>query len=208
MARVTYTDWTVPVAQIGARAGMSMELDRDFPAPSGIGDSIVGVSEGAPIHVDGRFDSIVDGLIFTGTLTAPLHAVCVRCDTDLDQDFSQQVTAFFPFEEEPSDAEKRNGTAKGSDEEEVDMLAAGEDEAEDVYPLMDNGAFADIEALLRDTFADAIPLQPLCRPDCRGLCPQCGEDLNEHPEHRHEQTDIRLAGLAALKAQLEAEQGE
>ena len=68
------------------------------------------------------------------------------------------------------------------------------------------GAFADIEALIRDTFVDALPLQPLCRPDCKGLCPQCGVDLNEHPEHEHKVADMRFAGLAALKEQLEAEE--
>ena len=46
-----------------------MQVDRDFPAPGGIGDSIVGVKEGEPIHVNGQFDSIIDGLIFTGTFT-------------------------------------------------------------------------------------------------------------------------------------------
>ena len=178
MARVTYTDWTIPVAQIGSRAGQSMEIDKAFPAPGGIGDTIVGVTEGSDVQVRGRFDSIVDGLIFTGSFTAPVHAVCTRCDTPLDRDWTAQATAFFPFEEQP----------------------------EDVYPLIDRGAFADIEALIRDTFVDALPLQPLCRPDCKGLCPQCGVDLNEHPEHEHKMADMRFAGLAALKEQLEAEE--
>lgn len=198
MARVEYTDWTIPVAQVGTRAGQSMDVNHVFPAPSGIGDEIVGISEGAGVQVDGRFDSIIDGLIFTGTLTAPLHAVCARCDKNLDDDFSQDVTAFFPFDE---------NAAQESDDDDVDIIA-GEDEAEDVYPLKDNGSFADLEALIRDTFVDAIPLQPLCKPDCKGLCSQCGVDLNEEPEHTHETTDIRFAGLEALKQQLEAEQNQ
>lgn len=201
MARVQYTDWTVPVSQVGSRAGQRMELDRTFPAPPGIGDSIVGVDEGADIHVDGRFDSIVDGLIFTGTFTAPVHAVCSRCDTPIDGDWSEQVTAFFPYEEEQPDAKRG-----GKQDDDVEVIA-GEDEAEDVYPLIDNGSFADLETLIRDTFVDALPLQPLCRPDCKGLCPQCGADLNEEPDHHHETTDIRFAGLEALKTQLEAQQG-
>ncbi|ATU20186.1 YceD family protein [Bifidobacterium choerinum] len=203
MARVQYTDWTVPVAQVGSHAGQQMPLDRVFPAPSGIGDDIVGVTEGADVHVNGQFDSIVDGLIFTGTFTAPVHAVCSRCDTPLDDDWSEQVTAFFPYEEEQS--ESKGGKGRKQDED-VEIIA-GEDEAENVYPLMDNGSFADLEALIRDTFVDALPLQPLCRPDCRGLCPQCGIDLNEYPDHHHETTDIRFAGLEALKARLEAAEG-
>ena len=89
--------------------------------------------------------------------------------------------------------------------DEVDIIA-GEEESEDTYPLFDNGAFANLEALLRDTLVDELPLQPLCREDCRGLCSQCGVDLNENPDHVHETTDIRFAGLADLKAKLESEQ--
>ena len=88
MARVTYTDWTIPVAQIGSRAGQSMEIDKAFHAPGGIGDTIVGITEGSDVQVRGRFDSIVDGLIFTGSFTAPVHAVCTRCDTPLDRDWT------------------------------------------------------------------------------------------------------------------------
>lgn len=198
MARIEYTDWTVPVAQVGSRAGQTMQVDRDFPAPGGIGDSIVGVKEGEPIHVNGQFDSIIDGLIFTGTFTAPVTAVCARCDKDLSGDWSEQVTAFFPYE----DADV--GKTKNEDVE----IIAGEEESGDTYPLIDNGAFANIEPLLRDTFVSALPLNPLCKPDCKGLCPQCSLDLNENPEHVHEVTDLRFADLEALKEQLEREQGE
>ena len=86
-------------------------------------------------------------------------------------------------------------------------IVAGEDESEDVYPLSRDGAFADLEALLRDTLVEALPLQPLCREDCRGLCSQCGIDLNEQPDHHHDVTDIRFAALEGLKARLEGTVG-
>ena len=184
-------EWHVLNTQIGRfRWPRSARVDRDFPAPGGIGDSIVGVKEGEPIHVNGQFDSIIDGLIFTGTFTAPVTAVCARCDRDLSGDWSEQVTAFFPYED--ADA----GKTKNEDVE----IIAGEEESGDTYPLIDNGAFANI--------VSALPLNPLCKPDCKGLCPQCGLDLNESPEHVHEVTDLRFADLEALKEQLEREQGE
>jgi uncharacterized protein len=44
-----------------------------------------------------------------------------------------------------------------------------------------------------------LPFAPLCRPDCAGLCPRCGADLNETPGHRHEDAaDPRWAALAAI----------
>lgn len=70
MARVEDSPWAIPVAQIASRAGQSKPIDADFPAPSGIGDSIVGIKEGEPVHVSGQFDSIVDGLIFTAACRA------------------------------------------------------------------------------------------------------------------------------------------
>ena len=106
------------------------------------------------------------------------------------------MTVFFPYHDERDNRRQQD---------EVDIIA-GEDESEDTYPLLENGAFADIEAMIRDTLVESLPLQPLCRPDCRGLCSQCGADLNEDPDHHHDVTDIRFAGLAGLKAQLEAEQ--
>ena len=200
MTRVEDSPWSISVAQVASRAGQSKQVDADFPAPGGIGDEIVGIKEGEPVHVDGSFDSIVDGLIFTGRITAPFNSECTRCLKPIDKDWTVNVTVFFPYESGTDNRGKQ-----GKHDEETDIIA-GEDESEDTYPLLENGAFANIEAMLRDTLVESLPLQPLCRPDCKGLCSQCGVDLNEHPDHHHETEDIRFAGLAALKAQLEAEQ--
>ncbi|KAB8294370.1 YceD family protein [Bifidobacterium avesanii] len=201
MSRPEDSPWAVPVAQIASRPGQSKPIDAVFPAPSGIGDAIVGVDEGADVTVTGSFDSIIDGIIFTGRVSAPAHAECTRCLKPIEHPWEANVTAFFPFDD------SRNARNGRGDKGEVDIIA-GEDESEDTYPLSPDGAFADIEALLRDTLVEALPLQPLCRPDCRGLCSQCGADLNEEPDHHHETTDIRFAALADFKAKLEAEQGE
>ena len=204
MARVEASPWAIPVAQIASRAGQSKPIDADFPAPSGIGDSIVGIKEGEPVHVSGQFDSIVDGLIFTGRLVAPCVSECTRCLKPIQRDWTVNVTSFFPYEDK-SAAGKGGKAGKNGKEEEVDIIA-GEDEAEDTYPLLDGGAWADLEALLRDTLVEELPLQPLCKPDCKGLCSQCGIDLNENPDHQHDMTDIRFAALEGLKAKLEGKE--
>jgi uncharacterized protein len=44
-----------------------------------------------------------------------------------------------------------------------------------------------------------IPISPICRPDCLGLCPVCGESLNENTHHHEEEfIDPRLEGLKKL----------
>jgi uncharacterized protein len=45
------------------------------------------------------------------------------------------------------------------------------------------------DALVRDMIAEALPLKIVCREECRGLCPLCGADLNEAPDHRHAPAD-------------------
>ncbi|MGH3111256.1 MAG: YceD family protein [Gaiellaceae bacterium] len=55
----------------------------------------------------------------------------------------------------------------------------------------------------RDAIAIALPEQILCRPECAGLCPVCGKDLNAEPhEHTEERTDPRWAALESLRDQL------
>lgn len=198
MARTEDSPWAVSVAQVASRPGQSKEIDATFPAPSGIGDEIVGVDEGADVSVVGSFDSIVDGLILNARISAPVHAECTRCLKPIQRDWTVNVTSFFPYED-------KSAAGKNGKEEEVDIIA-GEDEAEDTYPLLDGGVWADLEALLRDTLVEELPLQPLCKPDCKGLCSQCGIDLNENPDHQHDMTDIRFAALEGLKAKLEGKE--
>ena len=58
----------------------------------------------------------------------------------------------------------------------------------------------DLEAWARDALALALPAQLTCRPDCAGLCPQCGANLTEDPDHRHESApDQRWAKLSEIK---------
>jgi uncharacterized protein len=53
---------------------------------------------------------------------------------------------------------------------------------------------------VRDAVALALPAQILCRPDCAGLCPVCGHDLNVEPhEHVEPEADPRWAPLEALR---------
>ena len=62
-----------------------------------------------------------------------------------------------------------------------------------------NGDLLDLEPALRDAVVLALPLQPLCREDCAGLCSECGVRLDSDPGHGHEVDDPRWAALKALK---------
>ncbi len=83
------------------------------------------------------------------------------------------------------------------DAREVDQPGGGE---ELTSPYVRDGDL-DLGRWARDAYALALPVQVLCRPDCAGLCPQCGVDLNEAgPEHAHEAArDPRWAKLSEIR---------
>ncbi len=70
-------------------------------------------------------------------------------------------------------------------------------EPDDELPKLD-GDLLDLEPVLRDAVVLAFPLSPLCNPGCRGLCSECGANLNENPDHQHETVDPRWAALGNL----------
>jgi uncharacterized protein len=117
------------------------------------------------------------GTVFELRFRARLHGPCYRClgDAVLDVDV---------------DAREYQATnPEGSDELRTPYLS---DE------------LLDVQGWARDAVALALPEQILCRPDCAGLCPDCGRDLNVEPHvHEEERTDPRWAALAELRDRLE-----
>ena len=76
----------------------------------------------------------------------------------------------------------------------------GSDELRTPYLQDDN---LDLAAWSRDALALALPDKILCRPDCAGLCPVCGKNLNDEPHtHDEEPVDSRWAALEELRRQL------
>jgi len=74
-------------------------------------------------------------------------------------------------------------------------------EGEELASPYVKGSVLDVHAWARDALALSLPQQVLCRPDCAGLCPICGEDLNAAgPDHAHErEPDQRWAKLSELR---------
>ncbi len=116
------------------------------------------------------------GIVLQLRFDARLHGPCVRCLADA-------------VLEVPIAATEYQATSPGD-----------ADELRTPY-LKDD--VVDLSAWARDALVLALPEQILCRPDCAGLCPACGRDLNLEP-HTHElsETDPRWAALEALREQL------
>ena len=82
---------------------------------------------------------------------------------------------------------------RGGAEEEVEL------QDEDLSTAFYHDHVLDLGEMLREQFYLALPMRPLCRPDCKGLCPQCGVDRNVEACQCHaEWVDPRLSVLKAL----------
>ncbi|MBR2731103.1 MAG: DUF177 domain-containing protein [Clostridia bacterium] len=84
------------------------------------------------------------------------------------------------------------------------LVTSLNDEANDALYLIEDLRF-DLDPLVREDLFLSLPAKFLCRPDCKGLCPVCGQDLNDGPCGCKRAIDPRLAALAAL---LDAEDPE
>jgi DUF177 domain-containing protein len=116
------------------------------------------------------------GDMFRLRFAARLHGPCMRCLEDAVSDVAIDASEY--HEASASDDELRSDYVKD------DLL--------------------DLSAWARDAIAFALPDQILCRPDCAGLCPECGRNLNREPHvHDDEPTDIRWAALEELRQRLE-----
>jgi uncharacterized protein len=158
------------------RAGNQRELTLIVPAPTELGIEVLTVPEGAPLDLELRLESVMEGVLVTGTARAGLEGECARCLTPIEDEVDVDLQELY-FYELPED------------------LAA--DETEETPVVVDDTV--DLEPLLRDAVVLALPFQPLCRDDCLGLCAECGANLNDDPDHAHEAPiDPRWAGLAGL----------
>lgn len=103
-----------------------------------------------------------DDLVFTGRIRGRLRGTCARCAEDflcpLDAPFDLVLTPRLPQAAE-------DGALSADD------VALGFYEGEEV----------DLGPLVCEQTLLALPTRPLCREDCRGLCPQCGANLNSNP---------------------------
>ena len=158
-------------------------LSRSVPAPAHLGVDVLGVPEGSALELDLRLESVVEGVLVSGTVTATVSGECVRCLDPVSQTVVVDLQELYAWADR--DRESRHHRA-----------ADGDEEPEELPRLA--GDLLDLEPALRDAVVLALPLQPLCREDCPGLCPQCGVRLETDPGHAHDEVDPRWAALRQL----------
>jgi uncharacterized metal-binding protein YceD (DUF177 family) len=166
--------WKVDLRELGRRAGSLQELDRTVPAPEGWKVELIGVPEGAEVSLRLRLESVMEGVLVSGEVDAPLVGSCARCLEPIEDTLQLDVQELFAYSGSTTEAT--------SEEDEVRRV---------------DGDFLDLEPMVRDAVVLALPLAPVCTDDCSGLCVDCGQRLDDlPPDHSHEVVDPRWAGLA------------
>jgi uncharacterized protein len=136
--------------------------------------------EASGTNIDGRY------ILVTGKVIGVVELECSRCLTV----FEQEIEA--PFEAQ-------------CDIRTFHLLAEGlpVDEGEEVTAIFDANS-ADLWELSRQALIVQLPLRPLCKDDCKGLCPYCGANLNETTCNCQPPEDPRWAALDLLMQRLKA----
>ena len=167
----------IDIARLGKRPGSMSTLHQTVAAPRRIGVEVIGVPEGAPVELDLTLQSVSEGVLVTGTVTAPTAGECSRCLTPIDSDVEIDLTELFAYP----------GTETEATTEE-----------DEVGRVIDDTI--DLEQTIVDGVGLLLPFSPLCRDDCEGLCPECGTPLlTAGPDHHHDTIDPRWAKLASLR---------
>ena len=153
--------------ELGRRPGALQRLNRTIDAPKDLGlKDVIEVPEGAPVELELRLESVMEGVLVTGTARAQVEGECVRCLEPLQLDVEADFQEMFSYPE----ADERGRAKSRSDED------AADDEDDEDRLFVEDGLF-DLEPVLRDAVVLALPMQPVCQEDCPGLCAECGVRL-------------------------------
>jgi uncharacterized protein len=160
--------------ELGRRPGSMLRIRRTALATDDLGTDVIAVPRGSQLDLDLRMESVVEGVLVSGVVSATASGQCVRCLDDLQREVEVDVQQLYVYPgQAPADAE----------DEETDELV---------------GDLIDVGPVVRDAVVLALPFQPVCREDCPGLCSECGVHLADQPGHQHDQVDPRWAALQSL----------
>ncbi|WP_181009976.1 YceD family protein [Ornithinimicrobium sufpigmenti] len=182
-AQQTEQGWVFDTRDLVRRPGTMREVSRRVDVSEPLGTDVIAVPAGQQVALELRMESVVEGVLATGSAQATAVGECVRCLDPLEQQLDVSFQELFAYPERAAHHQK----VAGPDREDTD-----EEERELVDDLMD------LEETIRDAVVTSLPFQPVCRDDCPGLCVECGARLADDPEHHHDVIDPRWAALADL----------
>jgi len=156
------------------------ELTRTVTLPDDLGTDVIAIKAGSPVEVEVRLESVVEGVLVTGSVSGTATGACVRCLDPVSLEVDGTFQELFAYADR---AAHHHEVGADADEDEV-------------HELVDD--LIDLEPVLRDAVVPTLPFQPVCREDCPGLCSECGARFADDPDHHHEVIDPRWSALGGL----------
>jgi uncharacterized protein len=173
------SELSVNVAELLRKPGATTRVLVESPV-EGLDLPLAHVPGSAPLSLALRLDALVEGIRVSGSVTGSMRVECRRCLTEVHAPLAVEVDEVYAY--------------------------AGLPEVEEGFAV--HGEAVDLEPMVRDAVVLAMPLHPLCREDCRGLCPECGQDRNVVDcGHRGERVEVRWEPLSRLR-ELKWDEGE
>lgn len=147
-------------------------------------------------ELEANLQRVSGGVLLRGKIAAPMAVACKRCLTEVNLSLPVEFTLNLI----PQAAKAAHGPAsEGGDRKDEGELAGSFDlEEADVEPF--DGKRIDLDPIVREQVMLALPMDVVCREDCKGLCAGCGQNLNEKScECAPKAIDPRLAALKNIK---------
>lgn len=161
------------------QVGSSLSFERDIPI-SHFPEVIPMGQDLSSVTVDGKVVKTDSGYYVSGSATMGLKIICSRCLVQ----FHHQLESDFDSEYVPKSTHSKTEQS--------------DDPIEDETPTY-QGDQLDIQDLIQESLLLAIPMKIVCDENCKGICPDCGQALNEKTcQCNTHKPDPRLAPLADL----------
>lgn len=174
--------WVFDTRELVRRPGTMRTFTRVVEAPEPVGTDVIAIAPGHPVELEVRMESVVEGVLATGSVRSTATGLCVRCLDDVAERIDVAFQELFAY---PDRAAHHAKVAGDPAQDQQDQHLLDQD-------LMD------LEEPVRDAVVTTLPFQPVCRVDCPGLCSECGAHLAQDPEHHHDVIDPRWSALADL----------
>ncbi|WP_300718777.1 DUF177 domain-containing protein [uncultured Desulfovibrio sp.] len=177
-------NYRIPLSEI-APSGREVTLDDPAIWQGPLDEFQMECRVVSPLKAELGIMPLEGGYLVRGGITGTVVLPCNRCAEDV----TVTVDARFENFEETAAPPENEEAASGAE----DLLES--------RVVVENGVpCLDLGAICWEEFVLALPVNPLCRADCKGLCPGCGANLNDGPcRCAHEEGDPRMAVLRGLK---------
>lgn len=186
MSKEGSREFSLSLHELPRRSGEYRDYQRIIHLDRPFGIEMISIPSGEEIDLSLTATSVDEGVLVRGRVRSIAVGECSRCLAAIEMEIDQGFDELYEYESKAS-------ALSDEDVETDQILIVHEDQI-------------NLEIPVRDAVILALPVNPLCEPDCPGLCSTCGIALREWDgDHQHEVQDPRWQALSDLAQKLKRE---